>query len=214
MTQKFQRARSAENKAQRHASILVAARVVLERDGWDQTTLAGIAAEAGVVKSGLYRYFESREEILLRLLIVEMEDMVADIGTRVSGPMARDALAKVFAGGFIAHPMACLLISRAASVLENNVGTETMVDIKRRLMALGLDAGAIINRGAPDLGPERAAEAAQMVYVMVAGLWPMSHPPAHVAQVLQRPEFAGLHLDFAGAIERASCAMFAGLSSR
>ena len=63
----FQRARSTAAKQQREASILDAARQLGTERGIRQVTLTEIADAVGMHKSALLRYFETREEIFLRL---------------------------------------------------------------------------------------------------------------------------------------------------
>ena len=63
----FQRARSAAAKQLRESAILEAARVLGAERGIRQVTLTEIAEAVGMHKSALLRYFETREEIFLRL---------------------------------------------------------------------------------------------------------------------------------------------------
>ena len=63
----FQRARSTAAKHLREAAILEAARTLGAERGIRQVTLTEIAARVGMHKSALLRYFETREEIFLRL---------------------------------------------------------------------------------------------------------------------------------------------------
>src|SRR5271154_7281931 len=63
----FQRARSTEAKRLRGAAILEAARELGAERGIRQITLTEIAEAVGMHKSALLRYFETREEIFLRL---------------------------------------------------------------------------------------------------------------------------------------------------
>src|SRR5258708_14339277 len=67
MNQNFQRARSTEAKEQREAAILKAARALATTHGVRQITLTDIADAVGMHKSGLLRYFETREQIFLVL---------------------------------------------------------------------------------------------------------------------------------------------------
>ena len=60
----FQRARRPEQKRQRRAAILAAAAELLASDGVDGVTLNRISHRVGLAKSNLYRYFDSREQIL------------------------------------------------------------------------------------------------------------------------------------------------------
>ena len=63
----FLRARRPEQKRQRRDDILAAARELALAGGVRSVSLAGIAARAGIDKSALLRYFETREQIFLEL---------------------------------------------------------------------------------------------------------------------------------------------------
>ena len=70
------RARSPEEKELRRAAILQAAAALVEREGLEKTGLNAIAREAGISKANIYRYFESREAILLHLVLEDCRDWV------------------------------------------------------------------------------------------------------------------------------------------
>src|ERR1700704_6529770 len=63
----FLRARSPQRKQQRAEDLLAAARRLAHDEGAQAVTLTEIANTAGVHVSAVRRYFESREEIFLRL---------------------------------------------------------------------------------------------------------------------------------------------------
>ena len=70
-TKDWQRARRPEQKEERSAAILNAAAVLLDARGINGTSLNAIARAVGLSKANLYRYFESREAMLLELMLRE-----------------------------------------------------------------------------------------------------------------------------------------------
>ncbi|MDL9946767.1 helix-turn-helix domain-containing protein [Gordonia sp. ABSL11-1] len=56
-----------ERRAARRAQIVAAARRCFSRDGFHQSSMPDIAAEAGVSIGAPYRYFSSKEEIILEI---------------------------------------------------------------------------------------------------------------------------------------------------
>src|SRR5690242_13201571 len=64
----FQRARQPDQIEQRKEAILAAALALFKEKGLEKVTLADIASRVGTATSNLYRYFESREHIYLRVL--------------------------------------------------------------------------------------------------------------------------------------------------
>ncbi len=61
---------NARIRAESRQRIMAAAMHLFARDGYERTSIAGIAREAGVAKGLLYNYFSSKED-LLRTLILE-----------------------------------------------------------------------------------------------------------------------------------------------
>src|SRR5262249_61986031 len=64
----FQRARSEEQRAARRQAILGTAAAMLAEMPVAQVTLNELSRRAGLAKSNVLRYFESREAVLLELL--------------------------------------------------------------------------------------------------------------------------------------------------
>src|ERR1700678_155386 len=91
----FQRARSTAAKHLREAAILDAARRLGAERGIRQVTLTEIAEAVGMHKSALLRYFETREEIFLRLTAEDWREWSAVLRAkleRVGGsPTAKTA---------------------------------------------------------------------------------------------------------------------------
>ncbi|WP_432011127.1 TetR/AcrR family transcriptional regulator [Streptomyces cucumeris] len=74
-----------ERREAKRAEIVAAARRCFSRDGFHQTSMPDIAAEAGVSQGAPYRYFESKDEIILaitgdafRLIFAPVERLAAE----------------------------------------------------------------------------------------------------------------------------------------
>src|ERR1700759_879081 len=112
----FQRARSEEAKRQREEAILAAARTLGARDGIRRVTLTDIATAVGLHKSAMLRYFETREQIFLKLTAAGWRDWSAELreqlGRLAPGAPAL-AVAEAFADTLTARPMFCDLLAQA-----------------------------------------------------------------------------------------------------
>jgi AcrR family transcriptional regulator len=81
---------SASRREARRGEIIDAARRCFSRDGFHQTSMPDIAAEAGVSVGAPYRYFASKEEIILEIagdafrMIFEPVDRLVSTGAVVS----------------------------------------------------------------------------------------------------------------------------------
>ena len=124
----FQRARSAAAKQLRESAILEAARVLGAERGIRQVTLTEIAEAVGMHKSALLRYFETREEIFLRLTADGWREWSAALRAELEGlaAPAPAAVADAFARTLAARGLFCDLLAQAPLNLERNVSLETV----------------------------------------------------------------------------------------
>ncbi|MGW2095564.1 TetR family transcriptional regulator [Promicromonospora sukumoe] len=139
-TRDFQRARSPEAKRVREAAILDAARRLGSERGIREVTLTDIASAVDMHKSAMLRYFETREEIFLRLTAEGWQDWAPDLAARVravgqhgadGGTRAdADAVAAACASTLAERGMFCDLLAQTPLNLERNVSVEKVREFK------------------------------------------------------------------------------------
>src|SRR5580700_9460021 len=176
----FQRARSEEQREARRQAILGAAAAMLAEMPVAEVTLNELSRRAGLAKSNVLRYFESREAVLLELLDSAWQDWLAwldqDLAASVN-PAAPAAgrcaqLAATVAASLAARPMLCDLISAQAAVLERNVSLEVAARYKRASMADITVLGGLMLRCVPELSAQDAVKLAGVTIMTTAALWP------------------------------------------
>lgn len=210
----FLRARTAGQKEQRRQELLVAATELLEQGGLEAVTLSAIARAVGLAKSNIYRYFESREEILLELLVGDEVLWVADL-ERALAPLAGsddpDAVAAALARTIAGHRVTCQLIAAVAGVLEHNLSVAAVVEFKRRVLDVVIRIRNALHAALPALPHERSEGLLRHLHALVAGLWPMANPAPTAAEALAQPELAPLRTDFEPDLRAAVAALLRGL---
>lgn len=212
----WQRARQPEQKASRRDAILDAAAVRFDAAGYEGVVLNALAADVGLAKSNLYRYFESKEAICLQLLQDAHDAFLIDAVAALDALPAHappEAVGRALAAALVAHPRLCALASIVSSVLERNVEPERIVNHKAWYLQGGLHLLGALSRVLPDLDALRGFQFLRLAYALVTGLWPGAHPPAAVARALDgHPEFALLRIDFARDLETGLVALLRGLT--
>lgn len=196
---RFERARRPAEKAARREAILTAAADLLARSPLQDVSLNAIAQETGLSKPNLYRYFESREEILLALFLQDLRSFADDVVSGLSGfapGRAVDDVASVLVNAYASRPRLCRFLGAIASVFEHNVSTRVIEDTKNVSLALASEVATGLRRVLPKLNFERCLWLNNMTALLVAGLWPPAHPAVAVSEVLAKPEFASLRPDF------------------
>lgn len=209
----FQRARKPEERELRREAILAAAAELFDAEGPQGAGLNAIAARAGFTKSNVYRYFESREEVLLSLFLAELDQLCPDLEQRFSGisPGDLDAIAAAIAAAFIARPRLASLSAIVSTTLEQNISEQAVITLKRGMGTLLQRAAALIHAKLPGSTPEDCAWLTAMVGTIVAGMWPAANPSATARRVLAMPEFAHLKPSLERDLERATRALLASI---
>jgi len=211
----FKRARQPEQIQQRRQDILQAAEELMAEHGFEQVSLNAIARNAGVAKSNIYRYFESREEIFLILLRQDWTDWLDQVEIKAAvlkGTGDIDALCHLIANSIASRPRMCALVSVLASVLEHNISESAVLIFKRESLELGKRIVQLIWNVVPSLPKESLLALNQTLFALISGLWPLGNPTPVVEKVISRPELTSFRVDFETALERALNSMMKGAS--
>ncbi|MCA9705565.1 MAG: TetR family transcriptional regulator [Myxococcales bacterium] len=195
----FQRARHPEQKEQRRATILRVARQMLDESGLEGLTLSALARRVGLAKSNVYRYFESREAILLEVFRADFDDWAEELSTRLRGLRSKRRarrLVELMASTYAARERLCKLMSILPSVIEHNVSVDTIREANAQLIERTQRLAEVMHHVVPELSIEAHVELVRYSYVLVVGLWPITHPLPVVQQLADDPLFAIHRRDF------------------
>jgi AcrR family transcriptional regulator len=224
MPETFQRARQPKQKQQRRQEILAAAAELLDQQmsakpggSLEGLSLSAIARSAKLAKSNIYRYFESREQILLALLIEQENAAVSAIEQKLvplRGTNQVEDVASVLAEVLASHPKLCLLISVVANVLEHNLSHDSIVEFKEALLHVSIRIGNALQAALPALPHQRTFALLRYLHALISGLWPMGHPAPLADEVLKNQRFAAFRSDFTHDLAGALGATLAGLVDR
>lgn len=210
----FQRARRPEQKRQRLHAILGAARELARRDGVRNVSLADIAARAGIHKSALLRYFETREQIFLELTAEGWRDWADGLHAGLDGaPLGSAGLvAEVFARSFSDRPLLCDLIAHTPLNLERNASPQAVRRYK--LVSLGVvnEAAELVHRVLPELTLAGSTEFVATLASLAGSLWQIANPaPALAKLYASDPALAQACIDLRPRLRRTADILLAGM---
>ncbi|QPB22299.1 TetR/AcrR family transcriptional regulator [Rhizobium sp. 007] len=212
----FQRARRPEQKEERRVHLLEVTRALLsENSGTPVFGLNELARHAGMTKSNVYRYFESREAVLLELLREEGDLWYEALGAELSAlshPIALEEIAEAVARTATARPLLGHLTSIMPSIIEHNVSIESVREFKTSSLQLLQDAARFLHERAPYLSISACEEFIHRTIISITGLWPLSHPSPVTAVVLEAPELAAFRYSFHDELARVLLLLLRGLS--
>ncbi|MFE7436818.1 TetR family transcriptional regulator [Streptomyces tendae] len=218
----FQRARSEEQRGIRRRAILDTTAAMLETTPVGEISLNELSRRAGLAKSNVLRYFESREAILLELLDRAWRQWVtdlpalADAGIDQGAPVGRrtEQFAAVVAGSLAHRRTLCDLLSAQAGVLEHNVSPQAAARYKRAAVANVAGIAALARRHLPELGDSAPQLTAAMI-MAVGAVWTHARPsPAMLAAYEADPSLTAFKLDFVTALREMLATLTAGTIAR
>jgi AcrR family transcriptional regulator len=209
----YRRARRPAEKEQRRAAILAAAAALVDEQGLYAVSLSAVAARCGLTKSNLYRYFESREAVLLALFTADLAALAAGLQRALARVAPGDVpgLGRALARAFLARPRLCRFLGAVPAVLEEGVSDAAIAQLKRETLASAGPVAAALHRALPALGLPGCLWAAQATAMLVAGFYPPAHPGPATRRVLEQPEFAAFRLRPQADLARAIAALLRGM---
>jgi TetR/AcrR family transcriptional regulator len=225
----WQRARSEEQVAQRVEAILAAASRLFETIPYEEVTLRSIAREAGFTRSNIYRYFETREAIFLRLYRDDVERWVAELRAAVSAgaavASAPEAATDLRAPGrqmaafvdlwtevLLRQKRLLRLTPLLALSLEGNSSEALYREFKEFTIRVMSEAAEFLGPYLPDLDRGMMLDFFLVHQALVAGAQPMCRYSDMQQRILAAPELAPLRLEFGAFYRTTVLAYLRGLA--
>ncbi|WP_076126773.1 MULTISPECIES: TetR family transcriptional regulator [unclassified Mycobacterium] len=214
----FQRARTEENKRQRAAALVEAARSLAVETGVASVTLTAVAGRAGIHYSAVRRYFTSHKEVLLHLAAEGWARWSGTVCEELGKPGAKSPalVAETLANALAADPLFCDLLSNLHLHLEHEVDIERVVEVRRNIAAAAVALADAIEGALPALGRSGAFDMLIAAYSLAAAFWQIANPPERLTDAYAEepdalpPEW---NIDFASALTRVLTATCIGLVS-
>ncbi|WP_444925382.1 TetR family transcriptional regulator [Microbulbifer sp. TRSA002] len=173
---KFQRARSEAQIEQRQQNILKTARELCIEFGVLKWSLNELGRRSSVTKSNLYRYFGSREEVLMHLFAIELESLTCSLEQLMGeGRSNVESVSKVIAAQYGERPLFCELLSISASILEHNIDVECNRQFKQSMQKTILRHANALKVSLEWISDDRAFWVARVIFTFTAGLWPVAN---------------------------------------
>jgi len=210
------RARSDEDKLARRSQILDAACAVFDAGEVDEFTMEAVAAELDLVKGTLYRYFPTREGLLLALADDEYQHWFDRIDAALATPPAGDrfdTMARALVDQTLAEPRFLRLAALVPSVLERNVPFETAMQYKCGLMDRGRRTTELVAAWL-QTSDARAGQLLIHLQAISTGLYHAANPAPIIVRVQSDPAYPGRRPDLRAELMHAARALVQAASSR
>jgi len=207
----FQRARSPEAKAAREQAILDAARTLGADRGIRSVTLTDIADAVGMHKSAMLRYFETREEIFLRLTADGWREWTPALCERIAVSSTAQEVATAFASTLAVRGPFCDLLAQAPLNLERNVSVDAVRSFKLTTGASLARIAEAVRAALPALPPIASTDVVAVATSLAGIFWQISTPPPEIAELYRSdPRLGHALIDLEPRLQRILTAYLTG----
>ncbi len=133
---KFERARTDEQIELRIEEILSTAVEIFEKDGIDKITFFEISKKTKFTRPTIYKYFKTKEEIMLRLIIRYMENYVVFFKSFFEHDRlySKDEVAEALTQAFLYAPKFMELYINLYTSIEKNVSVDAFTKYKTDIL--------------------------------------------------------------------------------
>lgn len=173
-----------------------------------------VAARAGVAKGTVYRYFSTREELLLSVWELDherwLEGAAADIASH-SVPIDDRHLVDSIVGSAVDRPRFCRLHGLVHPALEGNLAPAAVRRFKVRYRNRMEGTARRVAPFAIEISAARLLRWLLALDAVMAGLLPLAAPPATVEMAFEDPELHGLVLDVEAELRLVAAATLAAI---
>ena len=165
---------SAQLTEARKEEIIAACATLYEEKGFKETTIKDIGKAITLTRTGIYIYFETKEEIFLALLGREYDAWVSEMREIMARKtaMTRNDVAEVLAGTLTNHPRLLRLLSMNLYEMEANSRLERLVEFKKSFGASLETVDLLLRQYIPDMNEEQRGKFVYAFFPFIYGIYP------------------------------------------
>lgn len=205
------RARSREEKAERLAAILSAARLMLREKSYEKISLIELAKQAGIAKSTLYVYCKTREDLFLWLFEETYKKFINRLQKRLrSRTVSIQRYANIYYEELIRDELLLPLIEQLHLVIEKNSTPEVVCAFKLRMHET-FDGLAQVAASKLSCSPEIFSEFFLLCHMQTTSLFQAANMPEETKRMLADSAASRFVIDFKSALQRAVLVLAKGL---
>jgi len=209
-----QRAKNPQQKALRRQHILDATRKRFQTLSYEEVNLNHVAADVGITKAALYRYFRNKETLFLALFVEALNELVhyseqalkqnfetlEILAQTQPSPInnINHSLAHFVTKSLVDNPIYCKLSAILHTILERNLTLDEANQFKQQLLTLMGHYSQLLGKH-PEFkqsptqnnsklntsGNNNAISYLMQIQQALIGVWHMTHPTGAIAQVIE-----------------------------
>ena len=170
----FKRARSAKQKTVRLEQIANSAIELFDELPYHEITLTGITEKLDFSRINLYKYFSTKEEIYLYVLLLEEKSWIEDIQKVFEDidTISVEKFSQLWANTLYNHRRLMRLQALNFIVLEKNATVETLVEFRKEAYKASRSLEKLIQRLFPEFSEKQVIDFLEYQLDYTIGMYP------------------------------------------
>jgi len=173
----FKRARTNQQIEERRKEILIACAELFDNGDIDDVHFKAIGEKTSFARSTIYKYYTTKEEILLDLLLIDVMDWACDVRefTEKYEELTKEEYCHEFTQSYVKNERLLRLMSILYSLLEKNCSLEKLTEFKKNLMGFTTPLYESIQKFFPTSNDEAIQTFMFTSSNYILGLYPSTH---------------------------------------
>lgn len=194
----FKRARTDAQIEERRKEILIACAELFDNGNIDDIHFKAIGEKTSFARSSIYKYYTTKEEILLDLLLKDVMAWTDDIirFTEKYETLTKEEFCRELTNTYVNNERLLKLMSILYSVLEKNCSFEKLTEFKRSLMGFREPLLQSIQKFFPTSDEESIQTFVYTSSSYILGLYPSTHLSEKQKQAIEHSGFEYEVIDF------------------
>lgn len=200
----FQRARNAEQREIRINEILNAATELYNTTIFQNITMVSIAEKLNFSRANLYKYFSTKEEIYLYVMLREFHLWVEDLQDTCSKEpfLSQKEFFRLWAEILFKHERFLKLYSINNTVLAKNSSVEILVTYRKKVYDFSIKLKKILKNYIPCLSEQQLDYFMQYQFDYIVGLYPKTLLSVNQKKAIEVSNIQALNKNFVDSFSR------------
>ena len=172
----FQRARTKEQIERRKEEILVAASTIYNEVGYEGLNFSSISEYTKMTRPSIYKYFNTKEEILLILLKKDLISYIASLinSFTLNRLYSLKEITNIWTNNLMEHQRLLQLYSILYTIIEKNVSVESLAAFKKDILTSQSSLFHLVSQLFPRSEKKQIENFLYTQLILAFGLYPMS----------------------------------------
>ncbi|MBF4692410.1 TetR family transcriptional regulator [Fusibacter ferrireducens] len=173
----FQRARSEDQIQKRISEIVNAASVIYDNGGYEALNFSKISEYTQFTRPTIYKYFSTKEEILLKLMLSDMGDWIDQLMSsfKINKLYTIEEVAEILSHTLSNASRLVELFTILFTIIEKNVSKESLIAFKTTMFGYQSVLLDLFSQLFPKASQEQTDHFIETLLSLAIGLYPMCH---------------------------------------